>query len=74
MKYENNLKKICEIKQVSLREISEKSQVSMNTLLSISCGRADINIMRVDILVKIATALKVGVKDLFVDKDFRKVL
>ena len=57
-----NLKKILKDKGLTIKELSEKSNVSLNTLYSIT--KRDNNMSRYDIVEKIASALDVAVKDL----------
>lgn len=57
-----NLKKILSDKNMTIKELSEKSGVSLNTLYSIT--KRDSNMSRYDIIEKIALTLNVTVKEL----------
>lgn len=57
-----NLKKILKDKNLTIKELSKKSGVSINTLYSIT--KRDNDMSRYDIVKKIASALDVTVKDL----------
>ncbi len=57
-----NLKIILKDRNITIKELSEKSGVSLNTLYSIT--KRDNNMSRYDIVKKIASALDITVKDL----------
>lgn len=57
-----NLKKILKDRNMTIKELSEKSGVSLNTLYSIT--KRDNNMSRYDIIEKIASTLDITVKEL----------
>lgn len=59
MKYENNLRSIMVKKKLTNEKLSEISGLSVDTIGSYSQGRLPLNMIKVDTLLKLCSALKV---------------
>ena len=66
MKFGNKLKEYRLKNNMTQDELSEKSKVSRTTIVSIEKGEA--RVAKTDTLVKLASALNVGVNDIFFTK------
>lgn len=68
MKHENNIKHLCKIKGITLIDLAKKTDLSVDAIRSLSCGRADINEVKYSTLKKLCIGLNCSISDLFVDR------